>query len=321
MTIERDTSEKKTGELFGKLFPAYDDKAFLESLELFRKRFEANSFPLDWFKGKKCLDAGCGGGRYGIALSLLGAGEVAGIDVSEASIEDAQRRVSEMNISNVEFMTGSVEKMPFPDISFDCVIFSGVLQHVSRPCRALDEITRVLKSGGMLYMLVYATGGVRWPLVQILRPIAQRIGFEVIDKAVTCAGLPVNRRRTYLDDLFVPYIDFYSWQCIEDMLRERDLSTITRWRAGRFDHEENLDSYFADLRGFLDLFSAGSAMSSDNFREYGGLMEAAEKICRSAIDYVHSIREQVEKGTLSDDVAMKMVIGQGHHRLVAWKGV
>ena len=33
-------SEKETGNLFGKLFLAYDDKAFISSLELFKKRFE-----------------------------------------------------------------------------------------------------------------------------------------------------------------------------------------------------------------------------------------------------------------------------------------
>jgi len=40
----------------------------------------------------------------------------------------------------------------------------------------------------------------------------QRIGFAAMDAAITAAGLDVNRRRTYLDDLFVPYIDFYSGQ-------------------------------------------------------------------------------------------------------------
>lgn len=317
----RGISEKKTGELFGKLFPDYDDKAFLASLELFKKRFEENNFPLDWFKGKKCLDAGCGGGRYSIALSLLGAKEVIGIDLSEPSIKDARCRASQMGLSNVKFMVDSVESIPFSDSSFDCVIFSGVLQHVVNPCKVLDEIYRVTRDAGMVYMLVYAIGGIRWPLVQMLRPIAHRIGFEAMDRMVIRAGLQVNRRRTYLDDLFVPYIDFYSWQCLEGMLRRCGFSTITRWQAGRLDHEEDLESYYNDLKGFLDLFHTGVKGISEDLLEYKTLIESAEKLCSSAVDYVEKVREQVKEGVLSYDEAMEMIVGQGHHRVVAWRGI
>jgi len=311
--------EKETGNLFGKLFPAYDDKAFLSSLELFKKRFEENNFPLDWFKGKKCLDAGCGGGRYSIALSLLGVSEVIGIDLSESSIKDARHRASQLCISNVEFMVGSVQNIPFPDSSFDCVIFSGVLQHVANPCEVLEEISRVTQHSGMVYMLVYATGGIRWPLVQILRPIAHRIGFEVMDRMVASAGLQVSRRRTYLDDLFVPYIDFYSWQCLKSMLRRCGFNKITRWQAGRLDHEEDLDSYCNDLKGFLDLFHTDIQEMLGDLREYKILIESAEKLCGSVIAYVKKVKEQVKDGVLSYDEAMEMVVGQGHHRVVAWK--
>ena len=312
-------AEKKTGELFGKLFPAYDDKAFLSSLELFKKRFEENNFPLDWFKGKKCLDAGCGGGRYSIALSLLGASEVIGIDLSESSIKDARHRASQLCISNVEFMVGSVQNIPFPDSSFDCVIFSGVLQHVANPCEVLEEISRVTQHSGMVYMLVYATGGIRWPLVQILRPIAHRIGFEVMDRMVASAGLQLSWRRTYLDDLFVPYIDFYSWQCLKSMLRRCGFNKITRWQAGRLDHEEDLDSYCNDLKGFLDLFRADIQEMLGDLCEHKILLKSAEKLCGSVIAYVKKVRRLVKERVLSYDEAMEMVVGQGHHRVVAWK--
>jgi len=84
MTDPQKAVERATGELFGRLFPAYDDRAFMASVELFKRRFELNDFPLDWFQGKECLDAGCRGGHCSIALSLLGARRVVGIDVSEA---------------------------------------------------------------------------------------------------------------------------------------------------------------------------------------------------------------------------------------------
>jgi len=43
-------------------------------------------------KGKRCLDAGCGGGRYSIALASLGAKDVIGVDLSRTLIADARRR-------------------------------------------------------------------------------------------------------------------------------------------------------------------------------------------------------------------------------------
>jgi SAM-dependent methyltransferase len=120
------------------------------------------------------------------------------------------------------------------------VCCSGVLQHTARPVATLQEISRVLKPGGRVYMLVYATEGVRWPLVQMLRPLAQRIGFVAIDAAITADGIPVNKRRTYLDDLFVPYIDFYSWPALHDLLMAAEFEHVERWVAARFDQEEDL---------------------------------------------------------------------------------
>src|SRR5205823_4865390 len=127
-------------------------------------------------------------------------------------------RALELGASHVTFAVGSVIELPFEDASFDFVCHSGVLMCTAHPSRAARELARVLRPGGLIYLLVYATEGLRWPLVQILRPIAQTIGFAAMDAAVATADLPANRRRTYLDDLFVPYIDFYSWQRLQGLL-------------------------------------------------------------------------------------------------------
>jgi 2-polyprenyl-3-methyl-5-hydroxy-6-metoxy-1,4-benzoquinol methylase len=62
---------QNTGELFGNLFAAFDQENFLRSVSLFEKRFRENEFDVSFFQGKKCLDLGCGGGRYSIATSIL----------------------------------------------------------------------------------------------------------------------------------------------------------------------------------------------------------------------------------------------------------
>jgi len=319
MSKTREGIERVTGELFGSLFSAYDDRAFHASMELFRKRFEANGFPVEWFEDKVCLDAGGGGGRYSIALSLLGAKEVYNLDVSKTAIGSARRQAMKLGIINVKSLVGSVEDIPFPNEHFDSVIFSGVLHHIAHPEKAMADISRVLRPGGLLYMLVYATGGVRWPLVQVLRPIAQMIGFEVMDMAIKEAGLPVNKRRTYLDDLFVPLVDFYTWGRIESMAERNGFENLKRFNEGRFDHEENLRTYFTDLEGFKVLFSSGAQSNSSSLVTYRRLFKIGERMCKAVLDYINEMIHAVQTGQISEDEAKWRVIGQGHHRVVAWK--
>ena len=52
------------------------------------------------------------------------------------------------------FVAGSATKLPFPDNSFDAVWTVWVLEHISEPERALLEMRRVLKPGGVLFLYV-----------------------------------------------------------------------------------------------------------------------------------------------------------------------
>lgn len=319
MSINFSAPEVETGRLFGDLFAAYDDVAFKRSVELFSNRFGDAGFDVSWFKGKKCLDAGCGGGRYSIALAHLGASEVLGVDLSDVAIRDASRRAEQLGADHVAFKVGSVAELPADSAAYDCVIHSGVLMHTAEPVKVLLELNRVLKPGGMLYTLVYATEGLRWPLVQMLRPVAQHFGFDTLDRAVADAGMPVNRRRTYLDDLFVPFIDFYSWPCLKGLLEHVGFEGICRWEKGRLDHEESLEAYVADLRGFLDVFSALSGMTDVPPAHNTELARTAEQICRATVRHAEAILDGVRCGTLTNEAARILAIGQGHHRLIATK--
>ncbi len=49
---------------------------------------------------------------------------------------------------------GSVESIPVPSFSFDCAILTEVLEHVPHPELALQEIQRILKKNGLLYLTV-----------------------------------------------------------------------------------------------------------------------------------------------------------------------
>ncbi len=59
--VGQGTIPDATGSLFGDLWHRYGDDLFENSVNLFTARFKANGFDLKWFRGKRCLDAGCGG--------------------------------------------------------------------------------------------------------------------------------------------------------------------------------------------------------------------------------------------------------------------
>src|SRR5262245_12110009 len=108
---DRVSLEQDTGRLFSDLWGPYDGKLFEESVDLFVKRLQRARFDPNWFKGKSCLDAGCGGGRNSIAMARLGAKEVVGIDVGEQGLVDAQQR--SRGLSNLKFRHGSILDIPF----------------------------------------------------------------------------------------------------------------------------------------------------------------------------------------------------------------
>lgn len=101
--------------------------------------------------GMSLLDCGCGPGSITLGLAeTLAPGEVVGIDRDASRIEIAEQAASERGTANVRFRTADVQALPFADTSFDAVFAHAVLQHVKEPLRALAEMHRVLKPGGVL---------------------------------------------------------------------------------------------------------------------------------------------------------------------------
>lgn len=307
--------ERTTGKLFEGLWGPYDAKLFEESVALFTRRLDLIGFDTGFFKGKICLDAGCGGGRNTIAMAQLGAAEAHGIDIGAAGIVDARERAR--GLGNVTFQQASVEAIPYPDDKFDVVWCAGVLMHVGNEDKALDELARVLKPGGLLYMLVYATGGMRWPLIKLLKPIAAQIGLATMEAAVEKSGIRANKRRTFIDDLYCPKFDFFHWDRLRSMLERRGLTRIERWGPeARLDHEHSLRDYREDLEVLVALLSAGCDSS---FGDKAVLFRRATELARSTVETIRWFEQEVEMSRMSAAEAMHRVIGQGHHRLFATK--
>jgi ubiquinone/menaquinone biosynthesis C-methylase UbiE len=106
-----------------------------------------------WGLKKACrlVEFGCGAGKMGgVLLPLLPPGSsYTGIDQSAALIAKARLTWAKAPFQ-AELHEGSIYATPFPDNSFDVALAHTVLMHVPFPEKALQEMIRVTRSGGMV---------------------------------------------------------------------------------------------------------------------------------------------------------------------------
>ncbi len=101
--------------------------------------------------GMDLLDCGSGPGSITADLArLVAPGQVVGIDIGEEEVERARAYAAENSITNVAFRVGDVYALPFADSSFDAVFSNALLDHLRAPQKAIAEMYRVLKPGGVL---------------------------------------------------------------------------------------------------------------------------------------------------------------------------
>ena len=101
--------------------------------------------------GLRVLDCGCGPGSITVGLAATVApGEVIGLDVQPAQLDRARELAAQRGASNLRFERGSVYELPFPDESMDVVFAHNLVVHLAEPLRALREMRRVLKRGGVV---------------------------------------------------------------------------------------------------------------------------------------------------------------------------
>jgi len=103
----------------------------------------------DYVKNGKVLEIGCGSG-YGTKLisKYFQPKEIYGIDMDDKMIRLAKRN----KIPNAIFDVGDVTNLKFNNNSFDGIFIFLVLHHVPNWMRAVDEIYRVLKKGGQVFI-------------------------------------------------------------------------------------------------------------------------------------------------------------------------
>ena len=100
--------------------------------------------------GATFLDVGCGPCAHSVRLARRGF-NVRAVDFSESALKMAAEYVRERGLEErISLQRESLLELSFPDESFDYILCWGVLMHIPEVGRAVAEIARVLKPGGVL---------------------------------------------------------------------------------------------------------------------------------------------------------------------------
>lgn len=235
--------EDATGNHYGHLFSEFErDRYYDEPLQLLSRRFSRNGIHVEAFRGGRALDAGCGNGRYTIALRRLGFAEVCGIDVSTVGIADAHTRLQESWLSGVHFQQASALALPFPEASFDFVFSNGVLHHTPDISGGVRELIRVLRHGGTGYLyLIERPGGIFWDTIDILREVLAGVSFQFARTVFALLGVPPHRRYYILDHIMAPINTRCTPEAVEAFLGSAGASSWRRLSRGAdFDRVERI---------------------------------------------------------------------------------
>lgn len=103
--------------------------------------------------GKKILDVGTGTGVlvHELAKIVQPDGCVIGIDLSQTMVDESAKRAP--NDASIMFEKMDAMAMSFEDDQFDATMSSIVFQHLPDPAKALDEMIRVTKPGGIISII------------------------------------------------------------------------------------------------------------------------------------------------------------------------
>jgi ubiquinone/menaquinone biosynthesis C-methylase UbiE len=101
--------------------------------------------------GLAVLDVGCGPGTITADLAArVAPARVTAVEVTAEALVLAQAEAEHRGQDNIDFVVADVHELDFPDNSFDVVHAHQVLQHVGDPVRALREMRRVCRPGGIV---------------------------------------------------------------------------------------------------------------------------------------------------------------------------
>lgn len=140
-------------------------------------------------KGKRVLEVGCGSGTI-VKRLLKKDKNVVGVDIGKKFLNFCQS-----SYRKAAFCGADAQHLPFSDNSFDTIVCSEVIEHLSNPKKSLKEFKRILHPNGEL-IITTPNISVRWALVEAIWTRIRRKMLETNHKCFT-----KNQLRFLLDSV------------------------------------------------------------------------------------------------------------------------
>lgn len=181
-----------------------------------RGRFVDDSASLD------VADVGCNAGTQCIIWARAGH-RVHGIDINDRLLQLAARRARESDLE-VDFKTASATDLPWRDESMDICLVPELLEHVADWRKCLEEFTRVLRPGGVLYLST-----TNW-----LCPVQQEFNLPFYSWYPSplkrhYERLAIGARPEIANNAKFPAVNWFSYYGLRAELRDRGFMTLDRF--------------------------------------------------------------------------------------------
>ena len=131
--------------------------------------------------GMTAMDLGCGSGAFAtfVARAVGEQGKVYAVDIQSEMLRQLERKLAEpenKDITNIELRQASAYELPFEDGTIDLIYMVAVLMEIPDSGKALREIKRVLKPGGIMAVTEFLPDP-DYPLRSTTIKICRREGF------------------------------------------------------------------------------------------------------------------------------------------------
>jgi demethylmenaquinone methyltransferase/2-methoxy-6-polyprenyl-1,4-benzoquinol methylase len=195
------SKEKKqtyVNRLFETIAPRYDFFTAFMSYGMDRGWKRALIEMLNLVGDETTLDLACGTGDITFAIAEhLESGHAAGLDITQAMLDIAEKKRRARTLYNLSFHRGDILKLPFRDSSFEYVTGGYALRNVPDINDALDEIKRVLKPGGRFFSLDFGhpvNNLYRWLYMRYLIIVGSAVGLVLHRDSDTYRYIPESLR-------------------------------------------------------------------------------------------------------------------------------
>ncbi|MBN2301445.1 MAG: class I SAM-dependent methyltransferase [Lentisphaerae bacterium] len=137
------------------------------------------------------LDFGCGTGHlaYSLAQHFPDA-KIWGIDIGDTAEKLAVEKTDQAGMDNLVFRRGNLISSGFADNMFDVVVSRFVVEHVVCPVEMVEEACRILRPGGILYMVyphLLLTASVRATFRELVSWLRPGISITYLNPDFSCA--------------------------------------------------------------------------------------------------------------------------------------